>query len=63
MLSFLRTVRSVLWGFFGVRRGRGYDADIAHNKPGPLIATGLLLAAVLVIVLVLVARWAVKAAV
>ncbi|MPS80045.1 MAG: DUF2970 domain-containing protein [Achromobacter sp.] len=63
MLSFLRTVRSVLWGFFGVRRGRGYDADIAHNKPGPLIATGLLLAAVLVIVLVLVARWVVKAAV
>ncbi|AYD66928.1 DUF2970 domain-containing protein [Achromobacter sp. LC458] len=62
MLSFLRTVRSVLWGFFGVRRGRGYHADIAHNKPGPLIATGLLLAAVLVILLVLVARWAVTAA-
>lgn len=35
MLSFLRTVRSVLWAFFGVRRGRGYDADIAHNKPAP----------------------------
>ncbi|CAB3738853.1 MULTISPECIES: DUF2970 domain-containing protein [Achromobacter] len=62
MLSFLRTVRSVLWGFFGVRRGRGYDADIANNKPGPLIATGLLMATVLVIVLVLVARWAVNAA-
>lgn len=52
----------MLWGFFGVRRGRGYHADIAHNKPGPLIATGLLLAAVLVILLVLVARWAVTAA-
>ncbi len=56
MLSFLRTVRSVLWAFFGVRRGRGYDADITHNKPGPLIATGLLLAACLVIILVFVAR-------
>lgn len=44
MLSFLRTVKSVLWGFFGVRRGCGYDADIAHNKPAPLILTGLLMA-------------------
>lgn len=49
-------------GFFGVRRGRGYDADIAHNKPAPLILTGLLMAACLVVILVLVARWAVNAA-
>ena len=62
MLSFLRTVKSVLWGFFGLRRGRGYDADIAHNKPAPLILTGLLMAACLVVILVLVARWAVNAA-
>ncbi|EHK63888.1 DUF2970 domain-containing protein [Achromobacter arsenitoxydans] len=62
MLSILRTARSVLWAFFGVRRGRGYDADIAHNKPGPLIATGLVLAASLVTILVFVARWAVNAA-
>ena len=62
MLSFLRTVKSVLWGFFGVRRGRVYDADIAHNKPAPLILTGLLMAACLVVILVLVARWAVNAA-
>ncbi|CAB3869359.1 hypothetical protein LMG26858_02645 [Achromobacter anxifer] len=63
MLGFLRTVKSVLWGFFGVRRGRGYDADIANNKPTPLILTGLLMAACLVIILVLAARWAVNAAV
>jgi len=62
MLSFLRTVRSVLWGFFGVRRGRGYGGDIAHDEAGPLIATGLLMAACLVIILVVVARWAVNAA-
>lgn len=49
-------------GLFGVRRGRGYDADIAHNKPAPLILTGLLMAACLVVILVLVARWAVNAA-
>ncbi len=62
MLSFLRTVKSVLWGFFGVRRGRDYDADIAHNKPAPLILTGLLMAACLVAILIAVARWAVNAA-
>lgn len=62
MLSFLRTAKSVLWGFFGVRRSRGYDADIAHNKPGPLILTGLLMAACLVAILIAVARWAVNAA-
>ncbi|MGY6268376.1 DUF2970 domain-containing protein [Achromobacter denitrificans] len=62
MLGFLRTVKSVLWGFFGVRRGKGYDADIAHNKPAPLILTGLLLALCLVAILVWVARWAVNAA-
>ncbi len=62
MLSFLRTVKSVLWGFFGVRRGRGYDADIAQNKPAPLILTGLLMAACLVAILIAVARWAVNAA-
>ena len=60
MSGFLRTVKSVLWGFFGVRRGRGYDADIANNKPAPLILTGLLMAACLVIILVLAAKWAVN---
>ncbi|SSW73188.1 hypothetical protein AVE30378_05557 [Achromobacter veterisilvae] len=62
MLGFLRTVKSVLWGFFGVRRGKGYDADIANNKPALLILTGLLMALCLVVILVLVARWAVNAA-
>ncbi|MFY2841018.1 DUF2970 domain-containing protein [Achromobacter ruhlandii] len=35
---------------------------MAHNKPAPLILTGLLMAACLVVILVLVARWAVNAA-
>lgn len=62
MLAWLRTVKSVLWGFFGVRRGRGYDQDIANNKPVPLILTGLFLAACFVLLLVWVARMAVHAA-
>ena len=27
-------------GFLGIRRRRDYDADIAGNKPGHVIATG-----------------------
>lgn len=61
MRAFLRTVKTVLWGF-GIRRRRDYDADIAGNKPGHVIATGLLMAAVLVTLLVAAARWAVRAA-
>ena len=49
-------------GFLGIRRRRDYDADIAGNKPGHVIATGLLMAAVLVTLLVAAARWAVRAA-
>ena len=62
MRAFLRTVKTVLWGFLGIRRRRDYDADIAGNKPGHVIATGLLMAAVLVALLVAAARWAVRAA-
>ncbi|WZB69863.1 DUF2970 domain-containing protein [Achromobacter xylosoxidans] len=52
-------------GFLGIRRRRDYDADIAGNKPGHVIATGLLMATVLVTLLVAVrplggARGAVK---
>ncbi|MBT9458662.1 MAG: DUF2970 domain-containing protein, partial [Burkholderiaceae bacterium] len=27
--SFLQTLRAVAWSFFGVRRGAGYEEDVA----------------------------------
>ncbi|MFJ1300102.1 DUF2970 domain-containing protein [Pseudomonadota bacterium AL_CKDN230030165-1A_HGKHYDSX7] len=58
-LSFLQTVRAVLWAFFGVRKGKGYQEDIARLNPVHLIIAGLLGAAMFVIVLILIVRFAV----
>ena len=58
-LSFLQTVRAVLWAFFGVRKGKGYQEDIARLNPVHVIIAGLLGAAAFVIVLILIVRWAV----
>jgi len=55
----LRLVSAVLWGFFGLRRGSEHMHDLQNLKPVQLIVTGVLLAAVLVLCLLMAARWAV----
>lgn len=59
-LSFLQTVKAVLWGFFGVRRGAGYQDDIARLNPVHLIVAGVLGAVLFVSLLVLLVRVAVS---
>lgn len=61
-MNILRYVRAVLWSFIGL--GRRPDMDDLHRKADPvaLIATALVLAALLVIGLVALARFAVSAA-
>jgi hypothetical protein len=50
-----RAVLAVFWGFFGVRKQRDYDADAAHLTPAQVIIAGLVGAALLVgIILLLV---------
>lgn len=58
-LSFLQTVKAVLWGFFGVRKGSSYQDDIARLNPVHLIIAGLLGGLIFVVVLVLIVRFAV----
>ncbi|MFP5406423.1 MAG: DUF2970 domain-containing protein [Gammaproteobacteria bacterium] len=55
----LHTTKAIGWAFFGVRGGRAHDLDRAHLNPAHVIIVGLLLAAVFVVVLVLLAKWAV----
>jgi hypothetical protein len=43
-----RAVLAVFWGFFGVRKQRDYDADAAHLTPAQVIIAGLVGAALLV---------------
>jgi hypothetical protein len=50
-----RAVLAVFWGFFGVRKQRDYDADAANLTPAQVIIAGLVGAALLVgIILLLV---------
>jgi len=59
-LSFLQTVKAVLWGFFGVRRGTGYQDDIARLNPVHLIIAGILAAVLFVSLLIVLVRIAVS---
>ncbi|KAA0890774.1 DUF2970 domain-containing protein [Pusillimonas sp. ANT_WB101] len=56
-LNFFQTMKAVAWGFFGVRKNRGYDEDIARINPVHLIIAGILSAIVFVVGLVMIARW------
>lgn len=61
-MSQLRLLRTVLWGFFGLRKGQEHQRDLENLRPVPLILTGAAVAAVLVACLVLLANWAVSSA-
>ena len=55
-LNFFQTLKAVAWGFFGVRKGKGYTEDISKLNPVHLILAGVLAAIGFVVVLVLAAR-------
>lgn len=55
-LNFFQTMKAVAWGFFGVRKGKGYTEDIGNLNPVHLIIAGLIAAIVFVVGLVLIAR-------
>mgnify|MGYP002140425260 FL=1 len=55
--SFLQTLRAVAWSFFGVRKSRDYEQDLARLNPVHVIIAGVIGAAVFIGVLVLVVNW------
>ena len=57
--SVLKTFKAVAWGFFGVRRSADHAHDVQKLNPLHLIVAGLISAAVFIVVLVLLANWAV----
>lgn len=59
-LNFFQTMKAVAWGMFGVRKGKGYNEDIASLNPVHLIIAGVIAAIVLVIGLVKIAGWLVS---
>jgi|TARA_R100001143_G_C3349855_1_gene128901 hypothetical protein len=62
-LNFFQTVKAVLWGFFGVRRGKGYNEDIERLNPVHLIIAAVIATVIFVVGLVLIAQWFVAQAV
>ena len=55
--SLVRTVGAVAWSFFGVRKSRDLERDVAELKPVHVIVVGVAVAAVFVVGLVLLVNW------
>ena len=55
--SFLQTIRAVAWSFFGVRRGKDYENDVAKLNPVHVIIAGVIGALLFVLLLVLLVQW------
>jgi hypothetical protein len=58
-LNFFQTLKAVSWAMFGVRKGQGYEEDIAKLNPVHLVIAGLLFGVIFVLSLVLIVQWAV----
>ena len=56
-LNFTQTLKAVFWGFFGVRKGKGYQEDIARLNPVHLIIAAVIATFLFVFGLVMVAKW------
>jgi hypothetical protein len=50
-------VRAVLWSFFGVRKGQAMQRDLVTIKPHQVIVVGILIAAVVVALLLILVRF------
>ena len=55
--SLVRTLGAVAWSFFGVRKSRDLERDVAELKPVHVIVVGVAVAAVFVVGLVLLVNW------
>lgn len=54
-----QTLSAVAWSFFGVRRGRDHERDMARLNPVHVLIAGVLGAALFVALLVLLVQWVV----
>ncbi len=57
--SVLQTLRAVAWSFFGVRRAKDYESDVARLNPVHVVIAGVIGAALFVVSLVVLVSWVV----
>ncbi|HUH87032.1 MAG TPA: DUF2970 domain-containing protein [Pusillimonas sp.] len=62
-LNFFQTLKAVLWGFFGVRKGKGYQEDISSLNPVHLIIAAIIATLLFVVALVMIAKFFINQAV
>jgi Protein of unknown function (DUF2970) len=60
VIKFLRTIRAVLWSFLGVRKGAGFQEDIAALTPVHILSVGIALCFLFVLGLILLVQVMVK---
>ncbi len=60
--TFWQTLMSVLASFFGVQSERNRERDFQNGRPLHYVLTGLLMAALFVLMVILLVRWALSLA-
>ena len=56
-LNFFQTLKAIAWAMFGVRKGSGYQEDMAKLNPVHLVIAGLLFGVLFVTSLVTIVGW------
>jgi hypothetical protein len=59
-MSALRTVKTVLWSFIGIRKKSAYEEDLGKANPFHVIAVAFVAVAVFVGGLIALVNWIVK---
>jgi hypothetical protein len=59
-MSFMRTVRTVVWSFVGIRKKSGFEEDLGKANPFHVIGVALLAVVLFVVGLVALVNWVVK---
>jgi hypothetical protein len=59
-MSVLRTVRTVLWSFIGIRKKSEYEEDLGRANPFHIIAVALVAVVLFVAGLITLVHWVVK---
>ena len=59
-LNFFQTLKAISWAMFGIRKGSGYQEDMAKLNPVHVVLAGLLAGLMFVVGLLMIVRWAVS---
>ena len=59
-MSVLRTVKTVLWSFIGIRKKSEYEEDLGKANPFHIIAVALVAVGLFVVALISLVNWVVK---